>query len=69
MLPQAEYVKYVSVPWLLLGAASSIVKVGFLLKTIFFENELIKTKEFEVNEESLDFKRNISPEKVLSVVQ
>jgi len=41
VLPQAEYMKYVSVPWLLLEAAPSIVNVSFFVKNIFFENEWI----------------------------
>jgi hypothetical protein len=48
---QVKYMKYVSLPWLLLEAALSILNVGILLKVIFFERGSTKAKENAINAE------------------
>ena len=46
---QAKYMKYVGFPWPQLEAALSILSIRFVLKTIFFEQEFMKTNEISIN--------------------
>ena len=49
---KGKYMTYVSFPLPALEAVLSIFNVIFFVKKLFFEKELIKTKEIAINAES-----------------